>query len=132
RDVDPPYTSYTNHTPDEIEMMAAAIRELARAAHPRPVHVFMIPLSVDLDGYINKGDRYTLPGQLQKAVAGVSTVDVIDLLPDFVNYVAVHRVPTSSFYLPCDGHWSSFGNAVAAEAVERLLHLSAGGVPPAN
>ena len=124
RDVDRPYTSYTNHTPDEIEMMAAAIRELARAAHPRRVHVFMIPLSVDVDGYITKEERYPIAGQLQKALASATSVDVVDLLADFVNYAAVHRVPTSSFYLPCDGHWSSFGNAVAAEAVERHLHLS--------
>src|SRR5437764_661010 len=49
------------------------------------------------------------------------TVDVVDLLPDFVDYTQTHDVPTSSFYLPSDAHWSSFGNAVAAEAVDQHL-----------
>jgi hypothetical protein len=120
-DVDPAYTSYASHSPDEIEMMAAAIRALAEAAHPRPVHVFMIPLAVDLDGYINEEERYPLADQLRSTLANVGTVDVVDLLPDFVNYAQLHHMVTSAFYLPCDGHWSSLGNAVAAQAVERHL-----------
>lgn len=116
------YTSYEGHSRDELETMAAAIRELAAAARPRPVHVFMIPLQVDLDAYLDEGKRFQLPDRLRASLRDVQRVDLVDLLPDFLQYVGDHHVPTSAFYLKCDAHWGPIGNAVAAEAVWRHLH----------
>ncbi len=116
----PEYTSYEGHSKDDIDTMAAAIRELAAAASGRPVHVFLIPLQVDLDA-ARGGKRLTIAQDLQASLGRVSSVSVVDLLPDFLQYSAAHHVPTSAFYLPCDAHWSSVGNAVAADAVWRHL-----------
>ncbi len=119
-DVQPAYTSYAGHSDWELETMTEAIRELAAAAGTRPVHVFLIPVLDDLIGY-GQGARYELPEQLQSKLDNVTHVDVTDLLPDFVEYAGAHHVPPSSFFLPCDAHWSSLGNAVAAAAVARRL-----------
>jgi len=115
------YTSYEGHSKEELDTMADAIRGLAAAAHPRPVYVFMIPLQVDLDGYL-EGKRFALPDRLRAALHDTEHVRLIDLLPAFLEYVADHHVPTSAFYLNCDAHWGALGNAVAAQAVWRQLH----------
>src|SRR5262249_19701064 len=121
-EVQPAYTSYEGHADGELEIMTEAIRELAAAAGTRPVHLFLIPVLDDLTGYA-QGVRYALPAQLRSRLSGVTNVDVTDLLPDFAEYAGAHHAANSSFFLPCDGHWSSLGNAVAATAVARHLGL---------
>lgn len=118
--ITPAYTSYVGHSADELDLMSEAIRELAAAAQPKPLRVFLIPLQEDLDGYL-RGRRYELPDELRTRLRNARTIAVHDLLPDFADYVAAHHVPTSSFFLPCDGHWTSLGNAVAAAAARRDL-----------
>jgi hypothetical protein len=119
--IQPAYTSYAGHSDGELEIMTEAIHELAAAAGARPVHLFFIPVLDDLTGYLG-GARYALPEQLRSRLNDVTNVDVTDLLPDFVEYAGAHHVANSSFFLPCDAHWSSLGNAVAAAAVARRLH----------
>jgi len=119
--VEPTYVSYPGHSQSEIDVMAEAIRELGVAAAGRSVRVFLIPLQSDLDGYINAGERYDLPERLDRTIRSATNVDVIDLLPRFVRYASEHRVPTSAFFLDCDAHWSSLGNAVAADAVQSVM-----------
>jgi hypothetical protein len=119
-EVQPAYTSYVGHADAELDVMAEAIRELGAAAGTRPVHVFLIPVNDDLIGY-QRGVRFALPEQLRARLDGTTNVDVTDLLPDFAEYADVHHVPAAAFYLPCDAHWSSLGNAVAADAVARHL-----------
>ena len=118
--VQPVYTSYTGHTDGELAIMAEAIRELGTAAEARRVHVFLIPVNDDLTRY-QHGERYALPGQLRARLTSAINVDVVDLLPDFIEYAGLHHEPTASFYLPCDAHWSALGNAVAADTVARRL-----------
>ena len=119
--VEPLYVSYPGHSQRELDVMAEAIRELAVAASGRPVRVFLIPLQSDLDGYIHAGERYDLPERLASTLGTARNVDVVDLLPRFVRYASEHRVPTSAFFLDCDAHWSSLGNAVATDAVQSVL-----------
>lgn len=115
------WTSYDGHSDGQIEMMAEGLRELGAAAAPRAVRVFLIPIEVDLAGYAGRGQRYSLADRLRARAGSAGNVEVHDLLPDFSEYAAAHHVPLSSFFQPCDFHWSPLGNAVAAEVVTRQL-----------
>ena len=120
-DLTPDYTSYTGHSAEELNLLTEAVRELAVSAEPRAVHVFFIPLQEDLDGYLLRGTRYELLDKVRARLRDTRSVVVNDLLPAFAEYATQHRMQTSSFFLPCDGHWTSLGNAVAADAVRRAM-----------
>ncbi len=119
-----PWLSYRGYAAADLDVMAAALRDLGAAAGARRVHVFMIPAQIDLDDY-KAASPYALPRQLRDAVSSQGNVGVEDLLPDFIAYAAAHQVRMSQFFQACDAHWSLLGNAVAADAVARHLSLAA-------
>jgi len=116
------WLSYRGYTPADLDVMAAAVRELGVAAAGRVVHVFIIPSEIDLGRY-RRESPFAFPSQLRGAVAGASNVDVTDLLPDFLDYARSHHVRPSAFFATCDAHWSPLGHQVAAESVMARLRL---------
>jgi hypothetical protein len=98
-----------------LEQVVYLMGELAHAADGRPVVLLLIPAEEDLERFQRDG-----PDPLSARLAGPARrigVTLVNLLPA----MAEQSRDFAAYFLPCDFHWSHYGNRVAAEIVEREL-----------
>jgi hypothetical protein len=93
----------------QIALLAAILERLADAAQGRPVAVLLVPNLNDLQRFAEDG-----PGRLAAALAPLAArrgLRIVDLRPGMAEATPAWE----RYFLPCDYHWSAFGNQVAAE-----------------
>ncbi|MGH0033517.1 MAG: alginate O-acetyltransferase AlgX-related protein [Myxococcota bacterium] len=98
-----------------VEQTVHLMQELAAAAGERPVVLLLIPALEDLERQARAG-----PSPLAARLAGPAREAGIVLL-DLSGPMAERGRDWSAYFLPCDFHWSHYGNRVAAEIVESAL-----------
>ena len=99
----------------QVALLEAVLERIRRAAEGRELVVLLIPKLHDLETFAKRGPD-PLSARLS-AWAEPRGVRVVNLLPA----MAGHGRSWDAFYLPCDFHWSRYGNRVAAEATRRAL-----------
>lgn len=111
------YSGYFNFTDDELRAVLWSFAQIKELAGGRDVTIVMIPRRGDF-GRVAAAGENPLGGIMQRfgAEHGIEVVDLLPLMPAIEP--AIER-----YFLPCDGHWSPRGNAIAAEALAAALRL---------
>lgn len=114
-------SSYDTYTPVDLSRMLFTYRQILDIAGHRPVHIVVIPR--DSDFLAHRAGRFE--GKITAALSAFAKeypgLDVIDLLPYFLNYAKTHGISYKRFFLEHDAHWSPLGHRVAAKAVLEAL-----------
>lgn len=110
-----PFSFFYEFKESEVVQIEEVLRRLANAARPRPLAVLLIPTLPDLQRYAIDGDP-PFTAHL-RAAAQRDGWHLVDLMPAMAGYTR----RWANYFLPCDYHWSRFGNRVAADLVRRDL-----------
>jgi len=111
----PGFSWFYDFEDHQARLLEAILERLADAVGDRPLAVLLIPALPDLQ-------RYSVVGAapLSKRLARLGEArgfTVVDLLPA----MAEKTRNWPAYFLPCDYHWSRFGNRTAAELVQAAL-----------
>jgi hypothetical protein len=99
----------------QVRVLEAILARIANEATGKRVLVVLIPTLSDLQSRARMGAP---PLATRLARAGKTEgYEVLDLL----SAMAKHSRQWDRYYLPCDYHWSAFGNEVASEYVLQAL-----------
>lgn len=79
--------------------------------------IFTIPRLNDLLYYEAEGELGALADRLAAFAAREPGTRYFDVLPAFIADRATNGRRFEDYFLPCDGHWSPLGHAVAADFV---------------
>jgi hypothetical protein len=118
----PSMPSYEDYDQSDLEVLFFTYREIAAEAAGRPVHVFVIPRTLDLQRAESKGHPFGLLPDLGAFAETVPNLQVVDLVPYFLEYAQTEHVGFDAFVHTCDGHWSALGHRVAADAIQAALY----------
>ena len=111
---DPPsrFYDYADAAALRLEIILAG---LAKAVGERPLAVLLVPTRPDLLRFRSDG---VSPLERRLVEAGARDgYSVVDLLPPMAERVT----EVDRYFFPCDYHWNSFANEVAAEQVAEAL-----------
>jgi hypothetical protein len=113
-----PYSGYNDYDDVDLARLKQALRDIKKAADARRARmaVFLIPRTIDFQRLHQAGtDRL---GPVLESWGAEAGIPVKDLLPEMD---ARSKGDYQSYFLSCDGHWSPYGGAVAAEILEPWL-----------
>jgi len=109
---------YNNYTPSDLRVLLESVRRLLGSMGPdRPLTVVLIPRADEFQWMEEQEEPLRLAQDMQAFAANHARLRVVDLLPGFLDYAERHGIDWSEFFLPCDGHWSALGHAVASEVL---------------
>jgi len=100
---------------DQALLLEAVLERFRAAAGGKQLVVLLIPKLHDLESFVARGPD-PLSARLE-AWATPRGVRVVNLLPG----MALPGRTWSAYYLPCDFHWSRWGNRVASDLVLAAL-----------
>lgn len=118
-----PDSTYDEYSEADLARLLFSYEQIVRLAAPRPVTIFVIPRERDFQCLEAGRFGGRIVSALQSFARLHPGVEVVDLLPGFVDYMRTHGVGSRDFFLSFDPHWSPLGNLVAADLV--LQHASA-------
>src|SRR5262249_894170 len=117
------YAGYVNYTELGLERLFYSYRKLPDAAGGRRLVIFSIPRLSELE-YARRPDvSGALPKRLAEFARGEPGIEYVDLLPGFLSDAQTTGHPLGDYFIPCDGHWSDLGNALAAAIVLQSVDL---------
>jgi hypothetical protein len=122
--------AYDRFDPGLGEQLLHCYGRLVAAAAPRPVWVFVIPRRADLLASARGRLEGRAPALLRAWAEGQPRVQVVDLLPLFERELEQRELSPESLFLPNDGHWSPFGNRLAALLVMEATGAAVAPEPP--
>jgi hypothetical protein len=106
------YSGYFDATEQQVRATKYFLKEIKRLAGNKKVSVFSIPRLSDLQ----KLQKQSSPIITElKAFADRNQIGFIDLAPAMLE----KETALSDLFLPCDGHWSNKGHAVASEILKK-------------
>jgi hypothetical protein len=110
-----PYSGYNDYTEIDLARLKRSLEDIKSTAdgHGAKVTVILIPRLSDFLRLHQAGTNRL--GPVMESWAPGAGIRVKDLLPE-MNARANGNF--RQYFLPCDGHWSARGNAVAASIVE--------------
>jgi hypothetical protein len=113
-----PYSGYNDFDDVDLARLKKALEDIKSTAdaHGARVAVFLIPRANDFLRLHQAGTNRL--GPLLERWGHDSGIPVKDLLPEME---AQSGGDYRSYFLPCDGHWSARGSAVAAKVLEPWL-----------
>jgi hypothetical protein len=111
------YVGYVNYDDIDLERLFFSYRKVRDAAGGRELIVVTIPRLNDLLYYEANGELGTLAQRIAQFAAQEANIRYVDLLPGFAADAQERGRRFSDYFLPCDGHWSPEGHAVAARIV---------------
>jgi len=103
------YAGYYDFTEEEWDRMRFNWEKILEDSKGKKVTFFMIPAIADLRRYDQEGEAPL--SKKMKAFADAHNVGFVDLLP----YMHDHNHDWESYFFTCEGHWSPYGNEVAAQ-----------------
>ena len=109
------YSGYYDYKKDQLDVMFYSIEKLIEEAAGKKITVFTIPVIGDLLRF-DKAKSSPLSKEL-KEFSRSKGFNYLDLLP----LMHSHTRQWDKYYLPCDGHWSEYGNAVAFKYIKDHL-----------
>lgn len=112
---DRPY--YDDFSERDLEVMLFALEGLAQAVGDKPLYVIIIPDYEDMRYVQETGDGFRLIDALNEFARQREHVEIIDLLPYFMEYLKENDLSFEALTLGCDWHWGKLGNTVVAEAL---------------
>jgi len=99
----------------DAKLLVYILQQLALSAGDRPVVLLLIPALPDLQRYDRSGAD-PLSARLAEPLRAAG-IRIVNLLP----LMAERDRSWSNYFLPCDFHWSHYGNRVAADLVQEAL-----------
>ena len=107
----PSYSGYNDFDDVDLARLKKSLLDIQSTAeaHGARERVFLIPSAIDFIRLRTSGEDKL--GPVLQAWGKEAGIPVKDLLPDMN---ALAGADYRSYFLPCDGHWSAKGNAVAA------------------
>jgi hypothetical protein len=117
-----PYSGYNDYDDVDLVRLKKSLEDIKAIAdaHGAKVAVFLIPRANDFQR-MHAGGANRL-GPVMEAWGREAGIPVKDLLPEMD---ARSNGDYISYFLPCDGHWSAHGDAVAAQILEPWLNEDA-------
>ena len=115
------YIGYEQFDDEDLERLFYSYRRIRDAAGGRDVVVFTIPRLNDFLYFLDEGYPGRLPQRLQQFADSENHIQYYDLIPGFVDDWLAHGRRFADYFIPCDGHWSELGSAVAADVVLKSL-----------
>jgi len=114
-----PVSGYLEASDRQLAVLEEVLVRTARATEGKRLVVLVIPARVDFEAVAASEGRSAGPllGRL-RAVAAREGFEVLDLLPP----MAEHTRSVEKYFLPCDYHWSRYGNRIAAGIVAERLY----------
>lgn len=109
--------SYDKVSESDFKKLVYTYDQIAQIAGDKRIKIFVIPRLIDILTEQNGSNHKKIISLLNNYYQNKSQFSVIDLLPYYINHMKIHKTTPSEFYHSCDGHWSSLGNSVAADAV---------------
>jgi len=112
-----PYSGYNDYNDVDLARLQKSLLDIQSTAdaHGAHVAVFLIPRGIDFIRLRQSGTNRL--GPVMESWGREVAIPIKDLLPEMNARSADYR----SYFLPCDGHWSARGNAVAANILEPWL-----------
>jgi hypothetical protein len=113
-----PYSGYNDYTDVDLARLKRALQDIKSTAdeHRARVAIFLIPRAIDFKRFHESKENRL--GPVMESWGQEVGIPVKDLLPQMD---AMSGGDYTSFYLPCDGHWSAHGGAVAADVLQPWL-----------
>ena len=112
------YSGYNDYDDLDLTRLKKALQDIKSTAdsHGARVAVFLIPCARDFVRLRQTGSNRL--GPIMEAWGRGVGIPIKDLLPEMNARAGADWRP---YFLPCDGHWSATGNAVAASILEPWL-----------
>ncbi|MBW2737531.1 MAG: hypothetical protein JRE64_01510 [Deltaproteobacteria bacterium] len=86
------------------------------------MYIFIIPTLRDLVAYGKSGYNFKIHQLSERLANEIQGIHILDLMPAFVSYSNKNGIDYQAYFNSCDGHWSTLGNRVAAEAVMHYVY----------
>ena len=102
----------------DLARLKRALQDVKSTAdeHHARVTILLIPRAIDFERFHESNENRL--GPVMETWGQEVGIPIKDLLPEMD---AKSGGDYASFYLPCDGHWSAHGGAVAAEVLQPWL-----------
>jgi len=113
-----PYSGYNDYDDVDLARLKKALQDIKTTAdaHGARMAVILIPTANDFQRLHQAGTNRL--GPVMEHWGQEVGIPIKDLLPEMD---ALSGATYRSYFLPCDGHWSARGNAVAAQVLEPWL-----------
>jgi hypothetical protein len=113
-----PYSGYNDYNEVDLARLEKSLQDIKSTAdaHGARVAVFLIPHARDFIRLRQSGSNRL--GPVMERWGRDQGIPIKDLLPEMNQRAGADY---RSYFLPCDGHWSARGNAVAASILEPWL-----------
>jgi len=113
-----PYSGYNDYTDVDLARLKRALQDIKSTAdeHHARAAIFLIPRAIDFKRFHESNENRL--GPVMESWGREVGIPIKDLLPEMD---AMSGGDYASFYLPCDGHWSAHGGAVAADVLQPWL-----------
>ncbi|WP_028880904.1 SGNH/GDSL hydrolase family protein [Terasakiella pusilla] len=108
------YSGYFDYTKEQLEATFFYLNEIKKTANGKPVYFFTIPRLSDFKRLQSEPSPMVLK---MKQFAKTNGFHYIDLTEGMLSHTK--KIP--DLFLPCDGHWSEKGHAVASEVLYNEL-----------
>ena len=114
-----PYSGYNDYTETDLMLLKKALLDIMNTAKERGAKtaILLIPRANDFMRFHSSGSNRL--GPVMESWGQSLGIPVKDLLPEMQEKSYGDFRP---YFLECDGHWSSHGNAVASEIIESWLY----------
>jgi hypothetical protein len=112
-----PKSRYYDFSDEELSILLFSLDRLRVAAGIRPLHIFTIASSSDLEAVMEKGGDPPIANALRKHIKQMPNTYFTDLAPLFLADMISNQRSAADYTLGCDGHWGQLGNEFVANAV---------------
>ena len=117
----PVLSSYDTYSEQDLERLLFSYGRILELAKPRKVYIFVIPRDQDFISLQTGTFKGRIVADLHSFAEKNPGIEVIDLLPHFIDYAKTQNVMCSRFFLGFDPHWSPLGHHVTADIVLKTL-----------
>lgn len=117
------YVGYVNYGDADLERLFEGYRRLRDDARERELVIFSLPRLHELEYARTHPVADALPARLAEFAQREPRIRYVDMLPEFLADAERSGRALADYFIPCDGHWSDLGNAVAAEIVSRNVDV---------
>lgn len=112
------YSGYYDYTGSQLNRLKFALSDIKKEAKGKEVIIFTIPVISDFIRYKEAKNAEPPLSKELRLFANKSGIRYLDLLPKMVDG------DWQRYKLPCDNHWSEYGNQVVADILMKEFNLN--------